>query len=454
MEIKRNLLFFIDKEKTDKGYKSDGKLRLRIRYSSGKIDFNVGYRVSLDKWNTETQRCKAGTSHGKKKVSALEINKEVQRLETLADDVFKFFEVQDHTPSIEEYRKAFNALNGKQTASESQNKTLFFDLFEDFLKERGSKNDWTKSTYAKFDSVKNHLIQFDKNIKFDDWTETKLTEYVNHLRTEKNIKNTTINNQLDFLRWYLKWGLEKGYNNTRAFEYFKPKLKTTPKKVIFLSWDELSQLREYQVPESKQYLDRVKDVFLFQCFTGLRYSDVYNLKRSDVKDDHIEVTTVKTADSLRIELNNYSRAILDKYKDIHFEHNKALPVISNQKSNDYLKELGELAGINEDVRETYYIGNDRKDEVTPKHKLLGTHAGRRTFICNALAMGIPAQTVMKWTGHSDYKAMKPYIDVADKDKQEAMTLFDKKEESDTDKLLEQLKDIPKDKLKELLSKLK
>ena len=123
------------------------------------------------------------------------------------------------------------------------------------------------------------------------------------------------------------------------------------------------------------------------------------MKRSDVKSDHIEVTTVKTADSLNIELNKYSKAILEKYKDIHFENNMALPVISNQKMNDYLKELGELAEINEPVRETYYKGNERIDEVTPKYALL------------------------KWTGHSDYKAMKPYIDIADDIKANAMNKF-------------------------------
>lgn len=70
-------------------------------------------------------------------------------------------------------------------------------------------------------------------------------------------------------------------------------------------------------------------------------------------------------------------------------------------------------------------------------------------------MGIPAQTVMKWTGHSDCKAMKPYIDIADKDRKEAMKVWDKKEEnSDDEKLLEQLKDIPKAKLAELLKKIK
>ena len=85
--------------------------------------------------------------------------------------------------------------------------------------------------------------------------------------------------------------------------------------------------------------------------------------------------------------------------------------------------LAELAEIEEPVREVYYKGNKRIDEVTPKHALLGTHAGRRTFICNALSLGIPAQVVMKWTGHSDYKAMKPYIDIADEIKASAMDKF-------------------------------
>lgn len=91
--------------------------------------------------------------------------------------------------------------------------------------------------------------------------------------------------------------------------------------------------------------------------------------------------------------------------------------------NDNLKELGELAGIDEPIRETYYKGNERIDEVTPKYALLAIHAGRRTFSCNALSMGIPARVVMKWTGHSDYKAMKPYIDIADDIKANAMSKF-------------------------------
>lgn len=69
---------------------------------------------------------------------------------------------------------------------------------------------------------------------------------------------------------------------------------------------------------------------------------------------------------------------------------------------------------------------ERIEEVHPKYELIGTHTGRRTFICNALTMGIPAATVMEWTGHSDYKAMKPYIKIADQEKAKAMKKFDER----------------------------
>lgn len=88
--------------------------------------------------------------------------------------------------------------------------------------------------------------------------------------------------------------------------------------------------------------------------------------------------------------------------------------------NTYLKELGEICEINSPVSITYHKDNQRIDEVHPKYELLGTHAGRKTFICNALMLGIAPQVVMKWAGHADYKAMKPYIDIADAAKQQAM----------------------------------
>lgn len=428
MNIKRNILFSLEKRKKDgKPVVENVPIRMRVIYNNQRIEFTTGYRIDTAKWDEDKQRVKNGCTN-KLKQTAAEINSDLLKYYADIQDIFKEFEVIDVTPVPEQLKTAFSNRQKKHTRQEPEPEVAavsFWDTFKEFVKECGTHNNWTDATYEKFAATKKHLEDFDMGLTFEALDESKLTEYVNFLRDTKNLRNSTIGKQMGFLKWFLRWAKQKGYNSNNTFELFKPKLKTTQKKVIFLTWTELTKLREYQIPEAKKYLDRVRDVFLFQCFTGLRYSDVFNLRRSDVKKNHIEITTVKTADSLIIELNNHSKSILDKYKDVHFEHDKVLPVITNQKMNDYLKELAELAEINEPVRETYYKGNQRIDEVMPKYALLGTHAGRRTFICNALSLGIPAQVVMKWTGHSDYKAMKPYIDIADEIKANAMDKFNK-----------------------------
>jgi len=399
---------------------------MRVNFASKRIEFTTGYRIDSAKWDADKQRVKNGCSN-KLKQSASEINASLLEYYTEIQSIFKRFEVEDVMPTPEQIKEAFNALHKPVSEEPKPKKEAlpcdFFQVFDDFVEDCGRQNNWTDSTFEKFAAVKNHLTNFREGLTFEFFDERGLNDYVGYLRDVKEMRNTTIGKQLSFLKWYLRWAFKKGVHQNNAYDSYKPKLKSTQKKIIFLTWDELNRLREFKIPFNKQALDRVRDVFLFQCFTGLRYSDVFNLRRSDIKGDHIEVTTVKTSDSLIIELNKHSKEIIDKYKDVAFEDGKVLPVITNQKMNDYLKELAELAGIDEPVRQTYYRGNERIDEVTPKYALLGTHAGRRTFICNALALGIPPQVVMKWTGHSDYKAMKPYIDIADDIKANAMSKF-------------------------------
>ena len=427
MNIKRNIIFTLESRKKDGVLITENvPIRMRVNFASKRIEFTTGYRIDATKWDADKQRVKNGCSN-KLKQSASEINASLLEYYTEIQSIFKRFEVEDVMPTPEQIKEAFNALRKPVSEEPKPKKEAlpcdFFQVFDDFVEDCGHQNNWTDSTFEKFAAVKNHLTNFRERLTFEFFDERGLNDYVGYLRDVKEMRNTTIGKQLSFLKWFLRWAFKKGVHQNNAYDSYKPKLKSTQKKIIFLTWDELNRLREFKIPSNKQALERVRDVFLFQCFTGLRYSDVFNLRRSDIKDDHIEVTTVKTSDSLIIELNNHSKAILDKYKDVAFEDDKVLPVITNQKMNDYLKELAELAGIDEPVRQTYYRGNERIDEVTPKYALLGTHAGRRTFICNALALGIPPQVVMKWTGHSDYKAMKPYIDIADDIKANAMSKF-------------------------------
>ena len=116
-----------------------------------------------------------------------------------------------------------------------------------------------------------------------------------------------------------------------------------------------------------------------------------------------------------------TRSLLDKYRAVPGKKNDLVfPFYTNQAMNRDLKKLCKLAKINEEIRITTYRGNERIDEIKPKWELIGTHTGRKTFIVNALSRGIPPSVVMKWTGHSDYKSMKPYIDIVDEIKASEM----------------------------------
>lgn len=424
MIIKKNCIFLLDKEKS----KSDAKLRYRIKWNGNTVSFNVGYRVDIDKWSPDGQRCKNNTTHSTKKVHSSVINKAIQSYEDICDNIFFIFEQKEIIPTPDEFKDEFNQRLGKKV---KRQRTLF-GYHTEFMIEQGKESQWEESTYKEHRTIHRRLKDFAPDLEFEDLTKQGLSMFVDYMHTvpinskKKGLKNSSIRKNLDNLKWFLRWATEKGYNKELAFTTFQPKLKEVKNTVVYLTWDELMLIYNFTPSSTRSNLEKVKDVFCFCCFTSLRYSDVANLKRSNVFEDYILVTTIKTYDTLRIELNKYSKAILEKYKDEEYENNLALPVISNQKMNDGLKELGELCGINEPVSITYYKGSERIDEVYKKYELLTTHCGRRTFISNAIMLGIPPEVVMKWTGHEDYRTMKPYIAIADKEKKNAMDLFNKK----------------------------
>lgn len=93
--------------------------------------------------------------------------------------------------------------------------------------------------------------------------------------------------------------------------------------------------------------------------------------------------------------------------------------------NKRLKEIAKMCGIVTPISIVQMSGSKRTDITVPKYELISTHCGRRTFISNAISLGVPPHVVMKWTGHSDYKAMEPYIAIADKVRKDAMHVFNK-----------------------------
>lgn len=451
MKIKRNASF---KLFTYGKNKDKYQIRLRVTFNSQRIDLGTGCQVNnITAWDAGEERVKAGYK-GPKGETASTINDELRKYKDTIDMVFQYYEVNDKIPTPSEVQRLFKErMSGilpkrpepeKKKREQKPKEPDILTVFDAFTRKSGEKNAWAEATFAKMAGLRADIVSYFPKIKLSELDEDTLTGFIAYLRDEKKIlpsrkkkgeeekkedkqkvriglNNSTIKKKLENLTWFLRWARDNGYAVHPAFKTFTPTLKQTQKTIVYLTKEELARIRDLDLSGSK--LDPVRDVFLFCCFSSLRHSDAYNLRRSDIKGDHMDVTTIKTADSVSIELNDTTKAILAKYKDVPFPGDRALPPYTNQAMNRSLKDLCQLAEINEPIRITTYKGNVRTDTVHPKWELVGTHTGRRTFIVHALSLGIAPNVVMKWTGHSDYKAMKPYIDIVDSIKAESMTKF-------------------------------
>lgn len=169
--------------------------------------------------------------------------------------------------------------------------------------------------------------------------------------------------------------------------------------VIFLTKKELDELAIKPMPSA--CLERVKDIFIFASHVGMRYGDIFKLKKVDIKDKHLTFFIEKNKKTIpqQVPISDHAKAILNKYKDLP-GHN-ALPVLSNQKMNKYIKEVMEHAGFDEIITIAEMQGNSKIEEKQyPKWQLIGCHTTRKSFITLAVATGTSEIVIKAITGHS------------------------------------------------------
>lgn len=431
--------------------KGENPIRISISIQNTRLLSTTGFNVNPSRWDTQSQCVKPKTTNSKGETDK-DINKQLKRIASQ----FTIYETKtNHKPTTIELGDYLAELKGstrKRTRKEATKdvELSVLDYFDQFVRTESQVNQWEDGTLQCWAAFRRHLKN-QGDIGFDYFNDAGMTRFVNYLRAsnddldKREMEEKTVKKHFSNLRWFLNWCISNGICQDSQISRFKPKFKVVEKPVIFLTKEELNKLYCFEIPKNgtkvelinaqgetyektiqdASALAKTRDIFCFCAYTGLRYSDAAKLKRSDIVDGKINVTTKKTYDKLVIELNTRSKAILEKYQDANHPFDLALPIISNQKMNDYIKDLGELCGFNDPITRVCYRGGGRVEETFLKWELLSTHAGRRTFICYALSIGIPPQVVMKWTGHSDYKSMKPYIDIAEKTKSNAMMLFDK-----------------------------
>lgn len=159
----------------------------------------------------------------------------------------------------------------------------------------------------------------------------------------------------------------------------------------------------------------------------------------------------KTGEHLYIPLTDEAQAIIDRHKGKETSDGHVFNIPSAQKLNDAVKDAAKTAGLDRIITEVYYIGTERKEESHKFCDIISNHDARRTFVSCSLAMGIPAETVMKCTGHKNYNTMKPYIETATETQALEMEKWNKNQYRS--KIINLLDDVDEAFLKELLSEI-
>lgn len=394
-------------------------VRARVRLHGTATDTGTGVTISSPaEWDARRQRVKTASN------AAAVANLTLTAVDGALSDLITRAAIDRRTPSREEVAACVMEAAGREAPQQSGKPSTLLEVWDIFTAEAGRVNSWTERTFQKFASLRRHLEEYDPRLRLDTITAAQLHGFTEHL-VSLGLRNTTISKLAEHVRWFLRWASLHGYYGGNLHSTYRPKLKGArfeQKAVVYLTIPELERMESADL-SAVPHLAAVRDVFVFCCYSGLRFSDAHALKETDIHGGCIHVVTKKTDDPLTIELNAHTSAILGRWRGKL--GGRALPSPCNQTANRELKELARMVGIDTPVHTVHFIGARRCDETHPKWEVLTTHAARRTFVVTALTLGIPAEVIIRWTGHADYKAMKPYIAIVDEVKRAQMEAFDR-----------------------------
>jgi integrase len=258
------------------------------------------------------------------------------------------------------------------------------------------------------DYLKSYEHHTKKRITYNDIDEKFIGKFTNFLTSKKSMTSNAIKTTFTIIRTFLKHQLSKNIINAETLELFK--IKKTEITQIALTETELNLIENIDLNLLSTKRKLHLDLFLIQCYTGLRVSDISKITKNKIQNGNMIIPTQKTKTTIEIPIIDRCRVILEKYK-----YN--LPRFSINGYYQSLKKILQIAGIDTPTQMVKYYNNKRVETTLPKYELVGTHTGRRTFITLSLQKGILPQELMKITGHKEVATLYKYIQT---DKTEAV----------------------------------
>lgn len=397
-----------------------GRLQMRVQWDGNMLKYNLGYAVNADRWDADIQMCRNNSFHGKKKVSAAEINKEIRRYKS-AVETASLGLPPNESPERDKFKRLLDIALGKTSGVDS---AAIYSVVTDFVTHESRNRQW--AGVGNYRSLRSAIEKWKEDATLADLDADGLESFYNYL-VDKRYRNVTIKNMVVALKAVLSWAEKTGrYDVAPAYKDFSPRIKIVDKPVVWLTWEEVIRLYDADLSGfgygSPSVRDEIRDMFCLSCFTGMRWSDIHKLRHSDIRDGKIYLSVQKTGASVVIDLNKRAKTILGRYQDR--DPVFAMPRHANTKCNYCIRQICRHLYMIAPTTTVYYTGSKKVEETKPKYEFVSMHTGRRSFVCNALEKGISPQVIIQWTGHASLEELKPYIAISDKAKASAMKLFD------------------------------
>ena len=370
--------------------KSAIKLRYYVKKQQKYLQYSTGISIDPKNWNKENRmpKAKAGAAGFELKQITSQLNRYVEELHLSINNI----ESEDKPVTREELKKRLN----QRFKYVFVKKTTLLDHLDAFIEEKVSLGKYQKRTIDKYNSLKNKLFFFKKDLKLTDINKKFMIDFVNFLRTNYKMTDITLNRNIGYLKTFLKWCRYSGLKIDET--YNQVTVSTRDADHIHLSKLQVHLLSTLKLNKT---LDKYRDLFLIGVYSGQRFSDYTVFKKSDVVNGRIEKRAEKTDYKSYIPISKNLEKLLDKW-------DWRLPKVSNQKFNQNIKEVCKIAGFTDEVTKTTYIGNRKIEAIEPFYKRVGSHTARRTFITLASEANVPDHIIMGICGIRDSKTLKTY----------------------------------------------
>lgn len=353
---------------------AESPIRMVVTHDNKAYRMAVGITVATKGWRKKQQRCSNESVNDKLKSIKL-----------------RFEELFDPTMTDDEIKEAMRMAIDPSVIQTKEDETTFKNYFQAW------KSVGTKCTKYCRGTVYNIIMSFfGEKTQWQDITPSRIEKFEEFLYDQDYaINNIGLN--LRSLKGVMKSAYNKGYHSNDAFKFISPPSEVTD--AIYLTSDELDKLWDLQLTGP---LAKTRDLFFLGVYTAARFSDYSKLSMANISNGMIRYTSMKTSTAAIIPASSRLLEILKR-------NGGKAPELCYRIFSIYLKKLGKLAGLDDEIVTYRTQGRNKVMTVKKKYEMLGTHTARRTGATLLYQSGVPASQVMMITGHSSETNFFRYI---------------------------------------------